>query len=233
MVTKKDSPTPTPQIKRPIGLIGVPTDVGASDRGGAMGPEALRVAGLAQALKRLGYQVHDHGNLQGPVNPMQPPKEGYRHLDEVIVWCQKTRDAVYESLREGEVPVILGGDHCLAIGSIAGVARHCADTGKQLYIFWLDAHADFNTPDTSPSGNIHGMPAAVLSGHGHERLLAIGGKTPVLDASRIIQIGIRSVDAHEKIKVVEAGVNVLDMRQIDEIGMRAVLEKALGRLPRK
>lgn len=193
-----------------------------------MGPEALRVAGLRPALGSLGIDVIDKGNLAGPPNPVLPPKDGYRHLDETIIWCEHVRDAMYETLVDGDFPVLMGGDHALALGSVAGVSRYCKERNKPLVVFWLDAHADFNTPDSSPSGNIHGMPAAVISGYGHPSLLAIGSTRPILDASHIIQIGIRSVDAVEKIKVRESGLVVYDMRQVDEIGMRAIMEKAIG-----
>ncbi|MCM2321931.1 MAG: arginase [Oligoflexia bacterium] len=213
---------------RRVALIGAPTDIGAGHRGGSMGPEALRVAGIQHALASLGIHVIDQGNVSGPPNPVLPPKDGYRHLDEAVFWCERVRDAIYDSMKAGDFPVMLGGDHALAIGSVAGVSRYCAERNKPLVVFWLDAHADFNTPDSSPSGNIHGMPAAVLAGYGHPKLLNIGHTRPVLDASRIVQIGIRSVDAVEKIKVREGGVRVFDMRQVDEIGMRAVMEKALN-----
>ncbi|MGK5086654.1 arginase [Bdellovibrionota bacterium FG-2] len=227
-LTKKGS-----QTKQRISLIGVPTDIGASHRGGSMGPDALRVAGLEQALRSLGRDVIDRGNVSGPVNPMKPPSDGYRHLPEVIQWNRAVRDAMYSALNSGEFPVLMGGDHCLAIGSVAGVARYCKERGKNLYVLWLDAHADYNTPKTSPSGNIHGMPAAVLSGHGDSSMLEIGFTTPIIEGSHIIQIGIRSVDAQEKVAVIEGGVNVFDMRQVDEIGMRAIMEKAFGLIPRK
>lgn len=215
-----------PDLRR-LALIGVPTDVGAGARGGSMGPEALRVAGLESALRSLGLEVTDKGNLSGPLNPMEQPREGYRHLDEVVAWCESLRDAVYKCLMEGELPISMGGDHSIAVGSVAGVARYCAEKGKKLYVIWLDAHADFNTPDTSPSGNIHGMPVAVMSGFGHPKLLRIGHTTPMIDPTKIVQIGIRSVDAIEKIHVSESGATIFDMRQVDEIGMRAVMERAL------
>ena len=125
-----------------IALIGVPTDIGAGHRGSSMGPEAMRVAGIAEALRSRGLEVHDYGNVQGPVNPWQPPINGYRHLPEVVEWNRLTMEAVYDSLCRGELPIMLGGDHCLGIGSITAVARHCRETGKKLCILWLDAHAD-------------------------------------------------------------------------------------------
>ncbi|GAB2888781.1 arginase [Paralcaligenes sp. KSB-10] len=210
-----------------ISLIGAPTDVGASCRGASMGPEALRVAGLAQALERLGVQVADCGNLSGPANPWQPPVDGFRHLPEVAQWNGLLHDAVYAELSAGRLPVVLGGDHSLGIGSISAVARYCRQHGKTLRVLWLDAHADFNTAALTPSGNIHGMPVACLCGYGPQELIRIGGHVPALDAAQIRQIGIRSVDEGEKQFVHEAGIEVFDMRTIDEMGMRQTMEMAL------
>ncbi len=216
-----------------IALVGAPTDIGAGARGGSMGPEALRVAGLQPALESLDLPVTDRGDVVGPANPMQPPREGYRHLDEVVAWCGSVRDAVGAALAAGELPVLLGGDHSLAIGSIAAVARHCRQRGKKLLVVWLDAHADYNVPATSPSGNIHGMPAAVISGHGHPKLLAIGDQTPIVAPSSIVQIGVRSVDPTEKALVIRNGSVTFDMRQVDELGMRRIVERALERVVRE
>ncbi len=211
-----------------IELIGVPTDIGAGARGASMGPEALRVAGLTAVLESHGLQVHDTGNLQGPANPWLPPEQGYRHLAEVAQWNQSLHDAVYATLGRGRMPMVLGGDHCLGIGSISAVARHCRDTGKQLRVLWLDAHADFNTADLTPSGNVHGMPVAVLCGHGPDALTGIGGTTPAISPTVVRQIGIRSVDVGEKRFVHEHGLEVFDMRYIDEMGMRHTMEQALA-----
>lgn len=213
-----------------ITLIGAPTDVGAGHRGGSMGPEALRVAGLTEALQRLGYAVEDRGNLAGPSNPNTAPVGGYRHLAEVTAWCTAVRDAIYDALQSGDFPMLLGGDHCLAIGSIAGLAKHCAEQDTPLTVLWLDAHADFNTPETSPSGNIHGMPVAVAAGYGPEALTGLGHAKPMMDPARIIQVGIRSVDRIEKRMVVESGLEVHDMRRIDENGMRKTMDVILGRI---
>lgn len=211
-----------------IELIGVPTDIGAGARGASMGPEALRVAGLTAVLESHGLQVHDTGNLQGPANPWLPPEQGYRHLAEVAQWNQSLHEAVYATLGRGRMPMVLGGDHCLGIGSISAVARHCRDTGKQLRVLWLDAHADFNTADLTPSGNVHGMPVAVLCGHGPDALTGIGGTTPAISPAVVRQIGIRSVDVGEKRFVHEHGLEVFDMRYIDEMGMRHTMEQALA-----
>jgi arginase len=211
-----------------VSLIGVPTDIGAGMRGASMGPEALRVANLIPTLQAHGLEVQDRGNLTGPANPWLPPVDGYRHLDEVVAWNQSLHDAVYAELKLGRMPIVLGGDHCLGIGSISAVARHCRDTGKKLRVLWLDAHADFNTNTLTPSGNIHGMPVACLCGFGPQALIEIGGKVPAIQAKWVRQIGIRSVDQGEKRFVHEQGLEVFDMRYIDEMGMRAAMELALA-----
>ncbi|CAM3966444.1 arginase [Bordetella tumbae] len=219
-----------PPAVRALTLIGVPTDIGAGSRGASMGPEALRVAGLGPALQALGYDVEDAGNLIGPANPMLPPDNGYRHLAEVIAWNQTLHDAVYAELQRSRLPVTLGGDHCLGMGSISAVARHCHHVGKPLRVLWLDAHTDFNTQALTPSGNLHGMPVACLCGQGPEPLTTLSGQTPALHPEWIRQIGIRSVDEGEKNLIAEAGIEVYDMRTIDEIGMRSVMEAALADL---
>ncbi|MFP8778451.1 arginase [Hydrogenophaga sp. RWCD_12] len=211
----------------PISLIGVPTDIGAGARGASMGPEALRVAGIQQVLESHGLQVADRGNLSGPSNPWQPPVNGYRHLPEVVAWNSALHEAVLAELRMKRLPIVLGGDHCLGMGSISAVARHCRESGKKLRVLWLDAHADFNTAALTPSGNVHGMPVACLCGHGPAELTGIGGHTPAIGADVVRQIGIRSVDPGEKRFVHEVGLEVFDMRYIDEMGMRHTMEQAL------
>ncbi|MBK9346849.1 MAG: arginase [Burkholderiales bacterium] len=211
-----------------VSLIGVPTDIGAGSLGARMGPEALRVAGVAQAIRHFGIDVKDCGNLQGPANPWAAAVNGFRHLDEVVQWNRLLHEATYAELRSGRMPIMLGGDHCLAIGSISAVARHCRDTGKKLRVLWFDAHADFNTATLTPSGNIHGMPVACLCGQGPKQLVEIGGHVPALSPKQIRQIGIRSVDPGEKQLVHDMGIEVFDMRYIDEMGMRHAMELALA-----
>jgi arginase len=213
-----------------ISLIGAPTDIGAGARGASMGPEALRVAGLAQALSARGLEVQDRGNVNGPANPWRPPVDGYRHLDEVVAWNEAVHAAVLAELNAQRLPILLGGDHCLGIGSISAVARHCREADKKLRVLWLDAHADFNTSALTPSGNLHGMPVACLCGHGPAALTRIGGTVPAVSAKVFRQIGIRSVDPGEKRFVHEAGLEVFDMRYIDEMGMRHTMELALATL---
>jgi arginase len=217
-------------FNRSVSLIGAPTDIGAGARGASMGPEAMRVAGLAEALTARGVDVLDRGNLVGPANPWQPPLNGYRHLPEVVAWNQAVHEAVYAELKLGRMPMLLGGDHCLGIGSISAVARHCRDAGKKLRVLWLDAHADFNTSQLTPSGNIHGMPVATLCGFGPKELTEIGGLAPAISAKWVRQIGIRSVDQGEKRFVHEQELEVFDMRYIDEMGMRHTMELALATL---
>jgi arginase len=213
-----------------VSLIGAPTDIGAGTMGARMGPEALRVAGIAGAVARFGVDVKDCGNLAGPANPWQAAVNGFRHLHEVVQWNRLLHDAMYAELSAARLPIVLGGDHCLGIGSISAVARHCRENGKKLRVLWFDAHADFNTETLMPSGNIHGMPVACLCGHGPQELIEIGGHVPALDPKDIRQIGIRSVDAGEKRLVHDIGIEVFDMRFIDEMGMRHTMDLALALL---
>ena len=213
-----------------ISLIGAPTDVGAGSRGASMGPEALRVAGIVARLQACGLEVADRGNLAGPPNPEAAFGAGMRHLDEVVAWNRLVHEAVHAELRQARLPILLGGDHCLGIGSISAVARHCRDAGKRLRVLWLDAHTDFNTDALTPSGNLHGMPVACLCGHGPAALVGIGGHVPAIEPGVMRQIGIRSVDVGEKAFVQQMQLQVYDMRRIDELGMREVMARALAHL---
>jgi arginase len=208
-------------------LIGAPTDVGASDRGASMGPEALRVAGLHDALIGCGLKVIDSGNLSGPPNLGLPPQDGYRNLKEVAAWNREVYGAVYRELRAERLPVLLGGDHSVSVGSVAAVARRCREQRRPLRVIWLDAHADFNTRALSPSGSLHGMPVACLCGFGPDELVRIGDETPALSPQCIRQVGIRSVDPGERRFVHEQRLSVLDMRYIDEVGVRNAMDLAL------
>lgn len=214
--------------KQDVSLIGAPTDVGAGALGARMGPEALRVAGIAGAIEHFGFSVKDCGNVGGPANPGLPAIAGFRHLPEVAQWNRALHDAVYGELQAGRLPVLLGGDHSLAIGSISAVARHCRERGRKLRVLWFDAHADFNTATLTPSGNIHGMPVACLCGYGPNELIGLSGQSPALNPKDIRQIGIRSVDEGEKRRVHDVGIEVFDMRYIDEMGMRHTMELALA-----
>ena len=217
---------------RAVTLIGEPTDVGAAELGASMGPEAMRVAGIHTALEQRGLEVLDRGNLAGPPNPRQAPADGHRNLQAVLEWNRLAHEAVYEELCARRLPVLLGGDHSLGIGSISAVARYCREVGRKLRVLWLDAHADFNTGELSPSGNLHGMPLACLCGFGPKPLVELGGAVPSIHPQWIRQIGVRSVDEGEKRFLHELAVEVFDMRFIDEMGMRQTMEQALADLDR-
>ncbi len=214
-----------------LGLIGVPSDAGAGERGACLGPEALRIAGLADQLAALGYSVTDHGDLPGPKNAERAAAslapEGGRNFEDVSAWCRLTSDKTFEVAQSGQLPLILGGDHSIAMGSVNGIARHCREVGRELFVLWLDAHADFNNPASSPSGNMHGMPVAAFCGEpsladvlGPERAAAV---TP----ANVTLFGIRSVDRQERAAVGRRGVHVVDMRTIDERGIVAALKPVI------
>ncbi|MGJ7510422.1 arginase [Variovorax sp. GT1P44] len=208
-------------------LIGAPTDIGASTRGAGMGPDALRVADLAGMLARMGFEIVDRGNLAGPATPWEAPAEGLHHLDEVVAWNRLVYDAVDQALGANRLPVVLGGDHCIAVGSISAIAWHVRRRGQKLRVLWLDAHSDVNTETTSPSGNLHGMPVSCLLGHGPAALTGWSGERAAFEHDAIRFIGIRSVDAEEKSAIRALGLNVFDMRHIDEHGMRTTMTEAL------
>ncbi|HQR53569.1 MAG TPA: arginase [Burkholderiales bacterium] len=211
-----------------VSIIGAPTDIGASVRGASMGPEALRVAGVTGALARFADDVSDKGNLSGPLNPQLVAEGGYRHLAEVVAWNRLVFDAVSAELAGDRLPVLLGGDHSLAIGSIAAVAQRCRQARRKLRVLWLDAHADFNTAELTPSGNLHGMPVACLCGFGPSELTHLSGASPAIRSRDIRLVGVRSVDDAERHFLRTAGMEVFDMRCVDEIGMRQTLERALA-----
>jgi arginase len=211
-------------------LIGAPTDVGASDRGASMGPEALRVAGLSEALAARGLDVRDCGNLSGPPNPGLLRVGGYRNLAEVAAWNREIYGAVRRELADGRLPILLGGDHSLSIGSISAVARHCRESGRSLRVVWLDAHADFNTSELSPTGSIHGMPVSSLCGFGPPELVQEDGVAAAIQPRWVRQVGIRSVDPGERRFVHDQDLPVFDMRYIDEMGVRRAMQLALADL---
>jgi arginase len=215
-----------------VSIIGAPTDIGAGTRGASMGPEALRVARLQAMLESQGVEVADRGNLQGPGNPGLPPVDGYRHLPQVVAWNRAVYEACRTEYEHARLPILVGGDHCLAIGSIAAAAEQARAKGRRFRVLWFDAHADTNTNVLTPSGNIHGMPVAILLGHGPRELVEIAGRAPAVTSAQICQIGIRSVDAGEKRFVHELGFEVFDMRYIDETGMRATMNAALDGVDR-
>lgn len=214
-----------------VSCIGAPTDVGTSTQGTHNGPDALRRAGLVHALESRGVHVHDYGDVHGPDNPHQDHSQPYRNLAEVTQWNQAVHDAVYAELIQGRMPMLLGGDHSLAVGSIAAVARHCREKNQPLYVVWIDAHADYNTVDTSPSGNMHGMPLTLLCGKGPSALTHMSGVCPALQVHQIRQIGVRSIDPLEQVAVEQTHLQVFTMQHIRLRGIDAVLNDVLRDLP--
>lgn len=213
-----------------IRIIGVPSDLGASRRGVDMGPSALRVANIGPRLRQLGYDVEDVGNIPVAVREsvaQAEKSEKMRYLNEIVDASKHLKEKVYASLQDGRIPLVLGGDHSLAIGSIAGIAKFYGEQKKKIGLIWLDAHGDINTPETSLSGNIHGMPLAHALGAGHTELLSVCEKTPMVDPSRTVLIGIRDLDPGERNAIRELGVRAFTMRDIDEMGMRNVVQEAI------
>ena len=214
---------------RRIRVLGVPLDMGASRRGVDMGPSAVRVAGLEARLESLGHRVTDGGNIRVEIAETQPAgSDNARYLKPIAETCNRTAEAVLKTLEEGMTPLVLGGDHSLAAGSIAGVAEFYRRKEQKIGLLWIDAHADINTPETSPSGNVHGMPLAALLGLGPEALANVYGYAPKIQPENTVIIGVRDIDAAERDNIRRAGITeVYTMRDIDERGMRAVMEEAL------
>jgi arginase len=211
-----------------IKILGVPLDLGQERRGVDMGPSAVRAAGLNQALKSLGHTVEDGGNIH-----VRLPEEQHfgdqraKYLKEIAETSQTVAERIYQMLEAGYFPVSLGGDHSVAIGTQAGVAKFYRDRHQEIGCLWIDAHADMNTPESSPSGNVHGMPFAANLGHGPESLTHIFGFAPKLRPEKCALIGVRDLDAPERQVVRGSGVSVFTMREIDELGMRIVMERAI------
>jgi len=214
---------------RRIKVIGVPLDLGASRRGVDMGPSAVRVAGLEARLEALGHEVRDGGNISVAIAETKHLGEpNARYLKEITETCTKVAEMVDKSLEEGMTPVVLGGDHSVAAGTVAGVASFYRKQHQRIGLIWIDAHADLNTPETSPSGNVHGMPLAALVGLGPAPLANILGFSPKVAPENTVIIGVRDIDVTEKENIRRAGISeVYTMRDIDERGMRTVMEEAL------
>jgi arginase len=212
-----------------IDVIGVPIDLGADRRGVDMGPSAIRYAHLHHNLEELGYAIEDTGNIETSIQETcQITDPRLKYIDCIIPMGRRVAGAVATSIQNGRFPLVLGGDHSLSVGSIRGAAKH-----KKLGVIWVDAHADFNTPETTPSGNIHGMPLAALCGIGDPRLVSLWDETPpVIDPKRVAIIGARDLDPGEKQNLRVAGAMVQSMEQIDRIGMVSALEKAIHRVSR-
>ena len=212
-----------------IAILGAPLDLGQGRRGVDMGPSALRLANLNARLKSLGYDVEDLGNVAVDQAEATPPGDAHaKYLPQIAATCARLADAVGSVLARGRMPLVLGGDHSVAIGTVSGVARHFHQQGRDVGLIWLDAHADMNTPGSSPSGNIHGMPLACLVGLGPGALTGLAGFHPAVAARHAVIVGLRDVDQLEKPHVRESGVRVFTMRHLDERGLRSVMEEAIG-----
>ncbi len=211
-----------------VRIIGVPMDLGASRRGVDMGPSAMRVAGLQSRIKQLGHQVEDVGNVA--VKQAEEQHYGDKHakyLKEIAETCKGLEAIVEQAIADGCLPLVLGGDHSLAVGSIAGASASFHKQGRRIGLLWLDAHGDMNTPESSPSGNIHGMPLASLIGYGPPELVDLVGFRPIIEPRNVVLVGIRDLDSKEQRLMKQSGVHVFTMRDIDERGMRDVMSDAL------
>jgi arginase len=213
-----------------VAIIGVPLDLGAGRRGVDMGPSAFRVAELDARIAELGYEVRDLGDLRVAIQETQGAGDPrLKYLKEIKEVCESLRDRVFEARQKGQMPLVLGGDHSIAMGTIAGLARYHRERKEKIGLIWFDAHADCNTAETSPSGNIHGMPLAAALGLGAPSLVNLAGFSPMVDGARAALVGIRDVDAAERVNVKASGVGAFTMRDVDERGMRAVMEEAIKR----
>lgn len=211
-----------------IAVIGAPMDLGAGRRGVDMGPSALRIARLHERLTDLGYHAEDLGNVivnQPESSPTGPANAHY--LPQIAHTCARLADLVESVAERGRVPLVLGGDHSIATGTIAGMSRHFSKKDGRLGVIWIDAHADMNTPESSPSGNVHGMPLACCIGHGPKELTSLAGRVPMVRPENVALVGLRSIDEIERLNVHGTGVHAFTMRDIDELGMRAVIQKAI------
>ncbi|MBC7926347.1 MAG: arginase [Bryobacteraceae bacterium] len=211
-----------------IAIIGAPMDLGAGRRGVDMGPSALRLAGLDERIASLGYEVKDFGNLkvEQPESVPSGAAEA-RYLPQIVTTCTRLSELVYSCLTEARKPLVLGGDHSIAVGTVSGVSRYYHEQGKKIGLIWVDAHADMNTPQTSPSGNIHGMPLACLLGQGPPELVNISDYAPKVSPANTAIIGLRDIDWTEAPNVKAAGVHAYTMREIDERGLRAILAESI------
>ncbi|MHC4958341.1 MAG: arginase [Planctomycetota bacterium] len=214
-------------MTRPVGIVGVPLDLGAGRRGTDMGPSAIRLAGLARHLARLGVEAEDHGHVPVAAPERSTPGDPrFRFGKSIVRTCKRLRDRVKTIHEAGQMPLVLGGDHSIAMGTVAGTAAHAGKIG----LLWIDAHADLNTPETSPSGNVHGMPLAAILGRGKTPLLEIGETTPLVAMHNTVILGLRAVDPGESQRIRALGIDVFTMKDIDERGMSSCMEEALERV---
>ncbi|QQE74719.1 arginase [Brevibacillus composti] len=216
-------------MNKNISIVGVPLDLGADRRGVDMGPSAIRYAGVVARLEQMGLNIQDRGDISVTRPHRFTETENHKYLDEVVEANTKLAEVVSEIMQEGRFPLVLGGDHSIALGTVAGVARH----KKNLGVIWFDAHGDLNTGETSPSGNIHGMPLAASLGFGHERLVNIGGFAPKLQPENVVIIGARDLDRGERELIKRIGLKVFTMHEIDKLGMARVMEEAIAHVSRQ
>ncbi len=221
------------QEKREIEVHGIPMDLGANLRGVDMGPSALRIAGTEGALEQIGYAVTSHDPLRIPGRVTLPQDDSHaKYLGPIAEACTQLHDISFSAMQRGALPIFMGGDHSLSMGTVAGVASHFREAGEKLGLIWFDAHADMNTPETSPSGNIHGMALATLLGQGAPELVEIGGSGAVVAAENVVLLGARDVDSLERANVRESGMTAFTMPDIDQLGMAEATRRALETVTR-
>ena len=215
-------------IHKTVQIIGVPLDLGASRRGTDMGPSAMRIAGLGAAIRELGYKVDREEDIPAPAMETSAPEDRKaRYKPQILEVCTNLADHVKTHLSHGDFPLVIGGDHSIAMGTVAGVSSHYREKNEKIGLLWFDAHGDMNIPGVSPSGNIHGMPLAHLLGKGDEDLMNIQGFTPKVDPKNVALIGVRDLDAGERKIIRESGIHAYSMREIDERGIAEVTREAL------
>jgi arginase len=224
--------SPTDTAIKDVRMIGVPMDLGAGRRGVDMGPSAVRYAGLGQLVQALGFTYSDGGDISVPIPEIRAPGRGPRYLKEIHRACERLAQRVEKLMDDGVTPLVIGGDHSMAIGTITGVASHFRKRDEKIGLIWVDAHADMNTPDTSPSGNIHGMPLGSVMGYGSPELVNLGGFSPKIEPDNVALIGIREVDPGEREIVLRSGIHYYEMMKVDARGMGAVIEEAIAHATR-
>ncbi len=213
-----------------IAFVGVPMDLGGGRRGVDMGPSAVRIAGVEQGIRALGMDFNDLGNVfvADPASREFPANPQARFAEEITACCADLRDKVRKSLEAGEFPVVVGGDHSIAVGTIAGISSHHHAKNEKIGLIWFDAHGDMNTPESSPTGNIHGMPLACCLGRGVPELAKLGDRFPMVDVEHAVLVGVRDLDDRERAEIRDAGIKVFTMRDVDMIGMPRVMEAAIA-----
>lgn len=213
--------------RRHVSMLGFPMDLGAGRRGVDMGPSAVRYAGLARMVRSLGHEFEDLGDISVPLPERREPGSGPKYLKEIVRACERLAPRVENALDQSHFPLVVGGDHSMAIGTVTGVASHFRKRGEKVGLLWIDAHADMNTDATSPSGNIHGMPLSALLGYGAPELVELGGFAPKIPPENTVLIGIRSVDAGERELVMRSGIHYYEMMKIDFRGIGDVIREAM------